>query len=213
MAEQNENVKPSSDVPENVLNANDILIAEFEYVKDTASQAMEDRHKMVNYYLIIVGVLLNAVATLLTSGEDAEKLIMSEELIRYATFSLLFTLFILAILYLLKLIRLRLAWFESALAMNQIKDYYKKNVEILNLKPLPFRWTTSTLKKMKLNKNDTLFCYSAVLIILIGTLALCGSLFFIRTPIKFLPLFFVLSFGFQFALYKTKLGAVHESKY
>jgi hypothetical protein len=211
MTETNENVAASKDGAENGLNANDILIAEFEYAKDTASQAMEDRHKMVNYYLIIVGVLLNAVATLLTSSKEAEKLMMSENLIRYAVFSLLFTLFILGILYLLKLIRLRLAWFESALAMNQIKDYYKKNAAVLNLKPLPFRWTTTSLKKMKLNKNDTLFCYSAVLIILIGTLALCGSLFFVPLPFEFLPVFFILSLGFQFALYKTKLGAGNES--
>lgn len=211
MTEAKEKLTSSNDGAENGLNANDILIAEFEYAKDTASQAMEDRHKMVNYYLIIVGVLLNAVATLLTSSQEAEKLMMSEDLIRYAVFSLLFTLFILGILYLLKLIRLRLAWFESALAMNQIKDYYKKNAALLTLKPLPFRWTTESLKKMKLNKNDTLFCYSAVLIILIGTLALCGSLFFVPLPFEFLPVFFILSLGFQFALYKTKLGADHES--
>ena len=76
------------------LEPNKILIAEFGYAQETAAQAMEDRHKMVNYYLIIVGVLLNAVATLTTKSKSDENLLLAPEQLKYAASAFLFTLFI-----------------------------------------------------------------------------------------------------------------------
>ena len=40
-------------------------MAEFNYAREAAAQAMNDHQKLVNFYLIIVGLLITAVAHLL----------------------------------------------------------------------------------------------------------------------------------------------------
>ncbi len=157
------------------LNADKILIAEFDYARETASQAMEDRHKMVNYFLLIVGLFLNAIVAFL-KGEFDQSTLLDPGLSKFVLAGLLFTLFLIGFLYLLKLIRLRLAWFDSAQCMNQIKDYYHENLPDYHLKDKAFKWTTETLNQFRLNKTDTIFCYSAILIIFIDSLALSAIL-------------------------------------
>ncbi len=152
------------------LNANDILIAEFEYARETASQAMDDRHKMVNYFLLIVGLFLNAIVAFL-KGEFDQSTLLPPNLSKIVLSGLLFTLFLIGVLYLLKLIRLRLAWYDSAKCMNRIKDYYDTKLSDLELKKTAFRWTSETLQDFKLHKVDTIFCYSAILILFIDSLA------------------------------------------
>lgn len=198
-----------------LLDPNKILMAEFEYARETASQAMEDRHKMVNYFLIIVGVLLNAVATLLTSEKKLGESLLGERHLKmeHASSILLLFLFIIGLVYLFKLIRLRIAWYDSAVAMNKIKDYYDDNLKSYKLKSKAFQWTMESLKKMKLNKSGTLFYYSALLVMLISTVALCGALLFLGFQAFIIAVFFLLGFALQFALYKTKLKVTHESKY
>jgi hypothetical protein len=43
---------------QDLLDASDILGWEFEYARTTASEAMQDRHTMINFYLLIAGVFL-----------------------------------------------------------------------------------------------------------------------------------------------------------
>lgn len=187
-----------------VLKASDILLAEFGYGQETAAQAMEDRHKMVNYYLIIVGVLLNAVATLL-KGEVASTVIDGDKP-TYAISALLFTLFIIGVLYVLKLIRLRDAWGGSAKMMNTIKKYFDDNIEDHDLIPDVITWNHISYEKyIKLNGCKTLFFYSAFLIMLIDSLALGGSLFFICPEWYYIIPFFLASMLIQFLLYRTML--------
>jgi hypothetical protein len=186
------------------LKASDILLAEFCYGQETAAQAMEDRHKMVNYYLIIVGVLLNAVATLM-KGEVASDIFSGDE-IKYAISALLFTLFIIGVLYILKLVRLREAWGGSAKMMNGIKKYYDENLEDHELIPRVLTWNHKSYEKhIKLNGCKTLFFYSAFLIMLIDSLALGGGVFFITFNLYYTAPFFVLSMVIQFFLYRSML--------
>ena len=48
----------------------DILKMEFEYARITASEAMQDRHTMVNFYLLAFGVIATGVLTILSREAD-----------------------------------------------------------------------------------------------------------------------------------------------
>jgi len=161
----------------------EILIAEFNYARETAAQAMEDRHKMVNFFLIIVGILASAIGILL-KGEWHIEFLDSSTSQRIGISILLFFVFIIGVLYLLKLIRLRTAWFDSALCMNHIKDYYNDNFPKWELKAKAFRWTRETLIRQDISKLRTLFGYSAILVILVDTAAFCTFLFVSIEPAK-----------------------------
>ena len=52
------NPQPSDD---NLVNSLDILAWEFEYARITASEAMRDRHLMINFFLIIVGLSVTGI--------------------------------------------------------------------------------------------------------------------------------------------------------
>ena len=144
------------------LDSGDILKLEFEYARFTASEAMADRHTMVNFYLLAFGVIATGVLTILSRETDLPQSIGT---------LLLWILCAVGWLYFLKIIRLRQAWHESAQAMNQIKEFFiQHNVhfEPEGLRPA-FRWQPHTLPPP--DKPWTLFFYSAVLIALLDTMA------------------------------------------
>jgi hypothetical protein len=192
------------------LSADSILKSEFTYAKETAFQAMEDRHKMVNYYLIIIGILINAVIGLFKEG-----LRLSDDVQESIVFSLLFIAFVIGVLYLLKLIRLRFAWLDSAQAMNEIKDYYDRNLSEYKLKETAFRWDYESLAKFKMNKANTLFFLSALLIIFIDSAALLAGMLFIGVHIIISIPSFLLLFFVQIFIYRSQLNLVviNESRY
>ena len=111
------------------LDANAILVAEFHYARETAAQAMDDRHKMVQFYVISIFIpFLTAVIGLIAIGAKSVELIQMP-LFRYALTGAFILLFIMGLLFLLKLIRLRVAWFQSAKCMNKIKHYYSVHLK------------------------------------------------------------------------------------
>ena len=59
------------------LKITDILHWEFEYIRITASEAMRDRHTMVNFYLIIATILAAGVAAVIApdNGNSAPRAI------------------------------------------------------------------------------------------------------------------------------------------
>lgn len=99
------------------LSQDDILIAEFNYIAQTAFQANEDRARVSSFYFVTVGSL---VAAILSTQFAALQI----QFLYFAFSGLFFFLFIMGILTVLQLARLRSAWFESVQAMNRIKDYY-----------------------------------------------------------------------------------------
>ena len=158
------------------LSADNILTAEFSYARETAGQAMEDRHRMVNYYLVIVGLTINAVVGLLRSGEEA--LIFFNEFEQKGMIVyLLCALYLIGVLYLNKLIRLRWAWYGSAAVMNRIKDYYDAQLPEYHLKDRAFSWTTETLKEMNPARSNTVFFGSALVIIAINAMSISGAFY------------------------------------
>ncbi len=52
------------------LSASEILQWEFKYVRTTASEAMQDRHTMINFYLLATGVVASGVVAVVTSKMD-----------------------------------------------------------------------------------------------------------------------------------------------
>ena len=135
------------------LQATDILQWEFEYARTTASEAMRDRHTMINYYL--------------QAGAGT---------------ALLWGLCIVGWFYFLKIIRLRQAWYDSAQAMNQIKEVYVANSEREDKQILKaaLRWREATLPHS--HKRWTVFHYSAMLIAFLNTVASSVGYVLIKMP-------------------------------
>lgn len=113
----------------------DFIVAEFEYISQTAFQAQENRARVSEFFLISFGTLLAALFTSQLQNVDT-KLI-------YRLFSILFVVVpFLGALTVLQLCRLRQAWLESIRAMNDMKDYIIKISP--ELRPC-FKWTSKTI--------------------------------------------------------------------
>lgn len=154
------------------LDPNQILIAEFNYVAQTAFQAHEDRARVWQYYLATVGTF---VVALFSTKEIHSAWTNPLRVIFGVAFAMLA---VVGYLTLQQLIRLRSAWVESARAMNQIKDFY---VDRLDLAPA-FRWRTTTLPKA--DKKDSVAFLLALTVMVIDAFALLLALSFFGLAIS-----------------------------
>ncbi len=145
-----------------LLPAVDVLAWEFEYARVTASEAMEQRHTMVNIYLIAAGVVTSGVLGVLAGDAGLPPA---------AGTVLLWLLCAIGWVYFLAIVRLRQAWHDSARAMNQIKDFYMQHAKGFEPAALrtAFRWKTETLPEP--DKPWTVFHYSVLLIALMDSVA------------------------------------------
>jgi len=201
--------KPDQGAPGDLpLNPSDILGWEFEYARITASEAMQDRHTMVNFYLLATGVVASGVIAVL--GKDSRLPTASGTL-------LLWLLCQVGWLYFLKIIRLRQAWHDSVRTMNQIKDFYIKHVQAVQPEVLgtAFQWRSETLPPP--DKKWTVYFYSATLIGFLDSVAfgVGGALINLQatlnfpwlTAMLFFPLwlaFFAFHIWLYFAFLKPK---------
>ncbi len=148
------------------LKLTEVLQQEYDYVKETASQAMNDRHTMVNYFLLSAGVVLAGFGVMV-SEEGGAKFPYRFEII--VGMSLIFN--IVGWVYFMQVVRLRQAWCESARAMNHIKVLYAKNCELLpKLAEKAFRWNIYSLPEAA--KKMTVFYFSALLISILNAAAI-----------------------------------------
>jgi drug/metabolite transporter (DMT)-like permease len=152
------------------IELDELLAAEFDYIAQTAIQANEDRARVSSFYLIAVGSLLAALFS--TQFFDPTSPSQTVNLM----FSGLFTLLmLLGASTVMQLARLRAAWHESALAMNQLKDYMMSvNQSLVKA----FRWKTSTLPSKY--KRDSVSYYQAVEVALISGLMFGAAIFFLQ---------------------------------
>ena len=148
----------------------ELLASEYEYITHTASQANEDRARVASFYLIAVGSLVAALFG--TQLFEAEKYTQAVKLM----FSGLFVLLtVLGTSTIMQLARLRGAWYEAMLAMNQIKDFaMKQNPELTDA----FRWTKDTLPP-KYKRNSVSY-FQAVEVSLISGLMFGTAVFFLQ---------------------------------
>jgi hypothetical protein len=120
-----------------LLNPNEILTAEYEYIAQSAFQANEDRARVTSLYLVTLGSFIAALF-----GSQSQNLLLPHA---YWAFAALFViLFLASLLTLLQLVRLREAWFESVRAMNDIKAYYQAKLPGLAL-DTAFRWKATSM--------------------------------------------------------------------
>ena len=144
------------------LEPSDILGWEFEYARVTASEAMEHRLTMVNFYLLVAGVVVSGVVAVVGQNTGLPKI---------AGTALLWLMCGIGWLYYLGIIRLRQAWHDSAKAMNQIKEFYIRHTTDVDPDALrsAFRWQEHTLPPP--DKSWNVFFYSAALISFLDSLA------------------------------------------
>ena len=122
-------------IPHTESFANDLLVAEFNYIANTAFQANEDRARVSQFFFVTFGTFVAALFSSQLSGVDINQV--------YKAFTVLFVLIgIFGGMTMVQLARLRLAWIESARAMNQIKDGVIKDNPGLEAY---FRWKTGTI--------------------------------------------------------------------
>ncbi len=157
----------------------ELLAAEFDYIAQTAIQANEDRARVSSFYLIAVGSLVAAMFG--TQFFDPNFFSQTVD-IMFSGLFLLLTL--LGTSTILQLARLRAAWYESMLAMNQLKDYMMSEDKSL-IKA--FRWKTSTLPAKY--KTDSVSYYQAIEVALISGLMLGAAAFFMQQAFLSIGLF------------------------
>jgi hypothetical protein len=100
------------------LKLENMLLEEFNYAGLTAYQAMEDRTRMFNLYLLLVGVLASGLGALYQLGSSVGTYA------RPLAIALLLIAGIVGVAFFTKLIRLRHSWRESVICMNVIKEFY-----------------------------------------------------------------------------------------
>ena len=161
-----------------LVELDELLAAEYDYIAQTATQANEDRARVSSFYLIAVGSLVAALFG--TQLFDADKFTQTVKIM----FSGLFVLLtMLGTSTIMQLARLRSAWYESMLAMNQIKAFaMNQNPELKQA----FRWKAETLPAKY--KTGSVSYYQAIEVALIGGLMFGAATFFLQEA------FFVIGF-------------------
>jgi hypothetical protein len=158
--------RPPAQSKKAMLKFSEIVQLEFEYVKETASQAMNDRLTLVNYFLLSAGVVLAGFG-LMVSYEGGARFAYRYEVL--VSLSLLFNS--VGWVYFMQIVRLRQAWCESARAMNHLKLLYVENCELFSEDAKKvFRWDVESIPKAE--KKMTVFYLSALLISILSAAAI-----------------------------------------
>ncbi|PIV25911.1 MAG: hypothetical protein COS37_09120 [Anaerolineae bacterium CG03_land_8_20_14_0_80_58_20] len=154
----------------------EFLSSEFEYIANSAFQANEDRSKAASFFIVSVGSLAAAIFGAQQLGEM--------EVIPRTLYLLLFGLFLtltaLGALTVAQLARLRSAWHEAALAMNQMKDFYAARFDGLEA---AFLWRTETLPPKY--KTGSISYYTALEVALLSALTFGASVYFLQVGIPY----------------------------
>lgn len=155
---------------ENPVELDELLAAEYDYIAQTATQAYEDRARVSSFYLVAVGSLFAAIFG--TQLLEAEKFTQTTKVMFGGLFLLLN---LLGTSTAMQLGRLRAAWHESMMAMNQIKDFaMSQRPELIQA----FRWKTSTLPAK--DKKGSISYYQAIEVSLISGLMFAMAIFFLQ---------------------------------
>ena len=145
-----------------------IALHEYDYIRETMAQAMNDRHTMINYFLLATGVAMAAVGVVY-SEEGMAKVKHQTEI----TIGICYVFNFVAWIYMLKIVRLRQAWCESSQAMNRIKNFFLINVGMSDShEGSPFLWKSSTSPRA--DKLGNLYHLEFVLISFISAVAVTG---------------------------------------
>lgn len=153
-----------------LVELDELLAAEFNYIAQTATQAFEDRARISSFYLIAVGSLVAALFS--TQLFDPAQFTQTIKLMFSGLFLLLTFLGTSTVM---QLAQLRSAWYESMKAMNQIKDFAMKQSPELTA---AFRWRTETLPAKY--KAGSVSFYQTLEVAIIGGLMFGTAVFFFQ---------------------------------
>ena len=189
------------------LSDEEILKTEFEYIARTAFQADEDRARVSSFYPVAVGSLIAALFSTQFLNNNFDPTFVA-----WVFTSLFFILTLLGTLTTLQLSRLRAAWYDSMLAMNQLKDYWihrSKDDKLMKA----FKWDTKTLP-MKYKVNSVSF-YQTIEVALLSGITFGAAVYFVQKAIgyacpscnwAYAISSGVLVFFFELWIYKLNLG-------
>jgi len=148
-----------------------LLLKEYDYIRETASQAMNDRHTIVNFFLLISGAVVSIIGSQLIKTDLSN--IPPTTVSVLAVFSIFLN--IIGWIYFMHLIRLRQAWWSSAEAMNQVKEFYIQNGRVPDdIARTAFLWDSRSIPRA--GKKSNVFYYSALLVNFVSSsVMLAGS--------------------------------------
>ena len=153
--------------PAPILNPDNLLVAEYEYIANTVFQANEDRSRVASFYFVSVGSIIAAILGTQFAIDKLKSVSLA--------FSVLFIfLTILGALTLAQLARLRAAWHESIEAMNQLKDFYITHHP--DIVPA-FKWRSRTIPPT--DKSFSIANLIAFEVALLGALTTAVAIYFI----------------------------------
>lgn len=153
-----------------LVELDELLAAEFEYIAQTAAQANDDRARVSSFYLLAVG---SFVAALL--GTQVFNLTTSIPYFKIVLTGIFVLLTLLGVSTIMQLAQLRAAWHNSMLAMNQIKDFAMQQSPELTQ---AFRWTSKTLPPKY--KTSSVSFFQAREVALIGGLMFGTAVYFLQ---------------------------------
>lgn len=151
------------------LKIESLLLEEYNYASVTAYQALEDRARMFNLYLLLFGVVASGLGAIYQFGGPPGN--TGSNFIQVLIVTLLIVGGLLGFAFFVKLIRLRQAYRESLICMNLIKEFYIQQFQ----KQMPqvtraFRWRLKTIPAGER--------FGSVTFVVCYTVALLGSLCF-----------------------------------
>ncbi len=119
------------------LDPNAILIAEYQYIAQSAFQANEDRARVSSYYFVSTAAAVAAIIGVKIEG-------VASAGVYFGFFMVFAVLGIIGLLTLLQLARFRSSWTESMRAMDRIKEHYQRHCPDMQLEQA-FAWTKTTI--------------------------------------------------------------------
>ncbi len=149
------------------LKLENMLLEEFNYASVTAYQAMEDRARMFNLYLLVIGIFGSALGALYQFGGTLT--------LPLAIIALIVA-WVAGISFFIQLIRLRQAFLDSLRNMNTIKGYYiERFKDVLPDPSKVFRWRMETMPRGEHTGTVTyVVCHTVALL---GSLCFAGAAF------------------------------------
>lgn len=161
---------------DSTLKLDNMLLEEFNYASVTAYQALEDRARMFNLYLLLIGVVASAVGAIYQLGKQNNT---TSPYLQGLVVLLLIVGAILGFVFFLKVIYLRRAWFDSAVAMNKIKEFYiARFASTVPDVETAFNWRLKGVPRTR-GAVTFMICYTMAFL---GSLCLTGAVFVAYDP-------------------------------
>lgn len=151
---------PGAYAEDTTLKIDNLLLEEFNYASTTAYQAFDDRARIFNLYLIVVGVLASGLGVAYQLSGDIRVFVLPLAVVLLLIAGVLGTAFFLA------LVGLSNAHRESLMCMNTVKEYYIERFQgQLSDIASAFRWRKDTIpSKERFGSVTFVICHTVALL-------------------------------------------------